>query len=139
MPASVILPSPSAAFNILILSMSGFFMIMALRAMKAKASDRSSARSHAIKGFGLGLLFFIFQLYLLLKVRSMGLTMDGSLFGACFNLMIGAHLLHVLAGLAVMAKIIFNPKVTYASFKAFVLFWTFLVLVWPVLYVQLYR
>ena len=70
-----------------------------------------------------------------------GLTITSSTYGALFYTIIGAHALHAVAAIAALAWAFVRHlagRLTSENFSTVALFWYFVVLVWPVLYVQVY-
>ena len=75
------------------------------------------------------------------RLISEGLTLSSSTFGAFFYLIVGTHALHAIPALVVLgwaAMGLRKGTLTADAFAAVRLFWYFVVLVWPVLYVLVY-
>ena len=94
----------------------------------------------------LGALFVGLQGVEWVKLLKQGLTLFSSQAGAYFYLLVGAHGLHVIVGLGVLAWAalrmpsgrmvgggLTNPQVTVVQ-----VLWTFIVGLWPILYVLVY-
>ena len=92
----------------------------------------------------LGLLFLIIQGYEWIQLIGFGLTLQSSIYGAIFYLLIGAHAMHVLGGLLWMFAITFLTiksgivEANLNKLRAALLYWFFVVLLWPVLYFMVY-
>jgi heme/copper-type cytochrome/quinol oxidase subunit 3 len=78
------------------------------------------------------------------RMISYGLTTHSSLYGAFFYTLIGIHGLHVLVGLSILFYLYFAVK-NARSFEAAknkiatcILYWYFVVAIWPVLYQLVY-
>lgn len=95
---------------------------------------------------GLGLTFLIVQGIEWVRLINYGLTSSSSLYGAFFYVIIGSHAVHVFAGLLLLVYLyIYLRKSRFGSWekamakiKVCVLFWYFVVAVWPVLYYLVY-
>lgn len=138
-PENIHLPVLAGGFNTLVLLLSGLSLVLAALALKAR-KDSHIVQGHILRAAVLAGLFAAFQSFWGMKLMHLGLTMKSSIFGACYFLLIGAHGLHVLIGIAAMAFLHFQPqkKIEVSSLRALQIFWLFVVGVWPILYVQLY-
>ena len=70
-----------------------------------------------------------------------GLTLTSSPYGAFFYVIVGSHALHAVAAILAMAwawRRLKAGQLTAAQFGAVEVFWYFVVLVWPVLYLRVY-
>jgi cytochrome c oxidase subunit 3 len=70
-----------------------------------------------------------------------GLTLSSSLHGAFFYTIVGAHAIHAVGGATVLAALAVQMErgtLTSNMFWAGRIFWSFVVLLWPVLYWQVY-
>lgn len=86
---------------------------------------------------GLGALFLALQGREWVRLLGFGLTTTSSLYGAFFYTLIGAHGIHVLAGLAILAWVVWgSPRGRIPTAAA--LYWYFVVGLWPVLYALVY-
>ena len=137
-PGQPRLPVEETAFNTAALLMSGGFALLAARAF---AREPSSARTPLLLSIGLGAFFVVFQGYEWLGLLADGLTLTSSTHGSFFYLIVGAHALHAVAGLLVLAAAslaLTRGRLDAESFTAVRTFWYFVVALWPVLYVQVY-
>ena len=140
MPKTIQLPTLEAGFNSFILVLSVVFLFLAGRALRQGGSKLAQVRMHVARAQILAALFIIFQVWFTYRLVGAGMTMTNSLFGACFYLIVGAHTLHLIAGLLVMVKVSLkiDRGLEVSSFNALQIFWAFLVAVWLVFYVQIY-
>lgn len=137
------LPVEATAFNTFMLLLSG---IMVYKAGKDYASPFLKIRAHKFLtvGMGLGTFFVLFQGYEWIQLIGFGLTVKSSLFGAIFYVLIGAHALHVVAGLVTLVYVWVQshpdkkPGITPDGFLAGRIFWYFVVGIWPLLYYLVY-
>lgn len=89
----------------------------------------------------LGILFVVVQGMEWVRLIGFGLTMTSSVFGSFFYLIIGAHGLHATAAIVFLGVLFCRFKkgsLKFSSFWAAEIFWYFVVLIWPVLYVLVY-
>ncbi|MBK9293212.1 MAG: cytochrome c oxidase subunit 3 [Oligoflexia bacterium] len=136
-PGSIKMPVLPAAFNTMVLLLSALFLFLAVRALQ-NGKAMADIKGFLLRVIFLGLLFVCFQSFLGAQLINSGLKMTTSIFGACFYLIVGAHTLHVLFGAITLAFLYFNKKLDITSLKAFMVFWVFVVGIWPFLYAQLY-
>ncbi len=130
------LPIDETAFNTAALLMSGVFAFLAGRAF---ARGPSRARTPLLLSIGLGAFFVAFQGWEWLRLLADGLTLTSSTHGSFFYLIVGAHALHAVAGLLVLAAAslaLTRGRLDAESFTAVRTFWYFVVALWPVLYIQ---
>lgn len=110
---------------------------------KSKNGD-ASVLKYLIFALLLGMNFLIVQGVEWIKLIKFGLTTTSSLYGAFFYLIIGAHAVHVLAGLIVLFYLYFAVKYSDSISKttdkiaACGLYWYFVVGIWPILYFLVY-
>lgn len=137
-PGQPRLPIEETAFNTAALLMSGAFAFLAARAF---SRDPVSARTPLWIAVALGAFFVLFQGYEWLQLLRDGLTLTSSTHGSFFYLIVGTHALHAVAGLAVLASAglaLTRGRLDGERFTAVRFFWYFVVVLWPVLYVQVY-
>ncbi len=70
-----------------------------------------------------------------------GLTMTSSSHGAFFYLIVGAHALHAVAAIIALTWVYVAMragKFVPSTFAATQIFWYFVVVVWPVIYLRVY-
>ena len=116
------LPVHAAGFNVAVLLFSGVLIF----------------RKQLLQTIIVGTFFLLFQIFLCFKLMNAGLTMNTSIFGGCYYLMVGAHIAHVIFGLIAMMRLYLDEKIDTHSMRAAQVYWIFVVAVWPVLYAQIY-
>lgn len=139
-PESVTLPVAATALNTLILITSGVLFFIAGRKYRG-AEDREKIVSLYLTAALMGAFFVSLQGYEWVKLLSVGMTMQNSIFGSCFYLLIGSHGLHVFSAVVVVGVFFRRLKagtLTIDQFKALRIYWYFVVAVWPVLYGLVY-
>lgn len=132
------LPLASTALNSLALLGSGATLALALRSF---GTDRVRAGKLLSLTLGLGTFFVVFQGAEWARLLAAGLTMTSSHLGSFFYLIIGCHALHAVAAIALLAARraqLRRDRLGADQFAAAGVFWGFVVLVWPVLYVVVY-
>jgi cytochrome c oxidase subunit 3 len=133
------LPIEATAINTVILLVSGAAMWWAGRRFESGGPDQ--ARAPLAVAAGAGVVFVAFQGFEWVGLIREGLTLQSSAHAAFFYLIVGMHALHVCGGLAVLlrqALQLMRGALDAESFWAARLFWYFVVLLWPVLYWQVY-
>ncbi|HLG36256.1 MAG TPA: heme-copper oxidase subunit III [Bacteroidia bacterium] len=93
-----------------------------------------------------GAAFLIIQGTEWVKLINFGLTTSSGIYGAFFYMIIGIHAMHVLAGLILLLYLLLltggKNKIITEKIKTRVtvcsMYWYFVVIVWPVLYVMVY-
>jgi cytochrome c oxidase subunit III len=139
-PGQPRLPLEATAINTVALLLSG-----ALAWWAGRRFDRvgpASARWPMVATLGLGAFFVLFQGYEWVGLLREGLTLTSSNQGGFFYLIVGAHGLHAMGGLTVLTVMsvrLVQEQLDSGAFWAGRLFWYFVVLLWPVLYVLVYR
>jgi|SaaInlStandDraft_1057018.scaffolds.fasta_scaffold09730_7 cytochrome c oxidase subunit III len=133
------LPWEATALNSLALLASGLLIFLANRQFKAMNHDK--AKKLFLFSFALGTFFICYQGYEWTKLVGYGLTMQSSQYGSFFYLIIGAHALHAIAALVLMARLALKSAgktMPSESFFTVQVFWYFVVGIWPVLYLLVY-
>jgi len=132
------LPVERTAFNTLILLLSGALLLIANR----RALDSyEKARPYLAGAIAMGIAFVLLQGVEWVALLHEGLTMTSSAHGAFFYLIVGAHALHAVVAIAVLTAIYFPMRrgtLTPSTFAATQVFWYFVVLLWPVIYLRVY-
>lgn len=134
------LPFERTAFNTAALLASGVLVWTAHRA--ASRRGPAAARLPLSLALGLGALFVALQGAEWVSLLRQGLTLESSQVGAFFYLIIGAHALHAVCALGLLAWCwagLLAGRFRPARFGAVQLLWYFVVLVWPVLWLVVYR
>lgn len=135
-PGQPRLPVEATAFNTAVLVASAGLLWWAGRRF---AAGRAVAPLHG--AMAAGVYFLLAQGYEWVGLLREGLTMQSSTHGAFFYLIVGAHGLHVLAGLGVLAFVrlrLAQSRLTDEVFTACRVFWYFVVALWPFIYVRVY-
>jgi cytochrome c oxidase subunit III len=139
-PDTVTLPVAATALNTLILLTSGVLFFVAGRRYKGPG-DTQITSSLYLTATLMGAFFVSLQGYEWVKLVSYGMTMQNSIFGSCFFLLIGSHGLHVLSAVIAVGffyRKLLKGELTVDQFKALRIYWYFVVSIWPVLYGLVY-
>jgi len=133
------LPFERTALNTVALLVSGVALALANRA------DRAGNIAGARRWFGaailLGAFFVLFQGVEWVALLRQGLTITSSQLGAFFYLIVGVHALHATVALAAMVlqwRHFGTARLSRSAFGALQVFWYFVVLMWPVIYLKVY-
>lgn len=132
------LPIESTAFNTLVLLLSGVLVTVGGRRIE---SEDLSGRRLLAWGTAAGLGFVLLQGVEWVRLLGQGLTMQSSAYGGFFYLIVGAHALHALGGLAALGWTLRAASTVGVSRDAMLaarLYWVFVVFLWPVLYWRVY-
>lgn len=139
-PESVTLPVAATALNTVILLASGVLFFVAGKRYKGVSDSGKIIQLYLLAGL-MGAFFVSLQGYEWVKLVSYGMTMQNSIFGSCFFLLIGSHGLHVLSAVIVVGfffRRLLRGELTVDQFKALRIYWYFVVAIWPVLYGLVY-
>ena len=136
------LPVAITGVNTLVLLGSAVAMVVALHA--AARTDRRRLVRWLGVTVGLGALFLGVQGYEWVRLVRYGLTASSGLYGATFYTLVGAHAAHVVVALGWIAAMLalaaggrWSPD-RAAPLRACAAYWSFVVSLWPVLYVSVY-
>ena len=140
--ADVRLPIGITGINTIVLLFSGVAMIRALRAVR-KDGQKALRRWLLATGF-LGTVFLVIQGSEWVRLVHHGFTLSSGVYGSIFYVLIGCHALHALV--AVLWVLAIFGKAVYGKFSAdhhigvemCAIYWTFVVVLWPILYVLVY-
>ena len=133
------LPFESTAFNTALLLVSGILVVWAQRAF---ARGPAGARLPLTLALLLGVAFVGLQGFEWAGLLAQGLTMTSSQIGGFFYLIVGCHALHALCALTLLAvcwRGLMNGTLRASRLAAAQLFWSFVVLVWPIVWLVVYR
>jgi heme/copper-type cytochrome/quinol oxidase subunit 3 len=135
------LPVLVTGINTGFLLLSGGAMLRAVRGMRE--GDPAAGRWLAATA-ALGCLFLLIQGFEWVRLVGFGLTAAGTVYGATFYTLIGAHGLHVLAALVtllvVTRRALRRPgPAAVRSLRLCAMVWTFVVAIWPVIYLLVYE
>lgn len=136
------LPVLVTGINTGVLLLSGLTMRLAFRAVRGRR------RSRVVPWLGttvaLGTLFLLIQGYEWVRLIQFGLTVKSGIYGATFYTLIGCHGLHVFGALVWLLLVSTSArKGRYAAgnetgIQICAMYWTFVVALWPFLYVLVY-
>jgi cytochrome c oxidase subunit 3 len=136
------LPVGITGVNTVILLLSAVTMHMALCCVRLGAIRRGS-RLIAMTA-AMGGVFLLVQGWEWARLIHFGLTVSSSIYGGLFYTLIGFHALHV-AGALVWLIVVFVQanrgrfsKVRNTGLQVCAMYWTFVVLLWPILYGLVY-
>lgn len=141
-PGQPRLPLAATGVNTLVLIASGFSMHRALSAIRK--DRRSELLRWLLVTALLGAVFLAVQGFEWLRLLRYGLTLTSGLYGATFYTLIGAHGLHV-AGAMIALSVVFRrasagrySTARHGGVEACFIYWSFVVVLWPVLYALVY-
>ncbi len=132
------LPFTETAVNTSALLASGIVLLIAHRTYQR--GNRSIGGLLAVATV-LGGVFVALQGVEWLALIREGLTLTSSTYGALFYTIIGAHALHAVAAIGVLAWAwlrLMAGRLSREAMSTVALFWYFVVVVWPFLYFQVY-
>ena len=131
------LPIESTAANSALLLISGVLVFLAVRTLRRKKNPVP----FAVAGWVLGAAFVALQGREWVDLLAQGLTMQKSTHASFFYLIVGTHGLHAIAGLMALGWVVLGlvkKTATLSHLRAAGVFWAFVVLVWPMIYVMVY-
>ncbi len=139
-PGQPRLPFERTAFNTVALLVSGVLLFVGHRAARSKGV--AAAERWLIGAIVLGAFFVFAQGAEWAALLGQGMTLTSSQVGSFFYLIVGAHALHAVA--AILALVVCwvrlrAGRLTSSVFGTVQLFWYFVVLMWPFLYLVVYR
>jgi len=132
------LPVERTAINTAALIASGVLLVFAHFAFRR---SRRQALIPLLFSVLLGTFFVVFQGVEWAALLQEGLTLRSSSYGGFFYLIVGTHALHAVAAILCLAWAWLRLRrglLTSAQLGAVEVFWYFVVLVWPVLYLKVY-
>jgi len=136
------LPWAVTGMNTVLLLLSGYTGFQARRAIQ-KNQTKPLRSWLLITGF-LGILFLGIQGGEWVQLIRNGLTLQSGVYGGIFYVLIGCHALHIL-GAVVWLFIVLGMAVAgcfsancYAAVDICIIYWIFVVALWPILYVLVY-
>lgn len=109
-------------------------------AARAASSDALRARRFMVATVGLGLFFLAGQAWEWSQLAGEGLAVGSGVFGTLFFTITGAHGIHVLGGLVMLAVIAgrWGTSPRLGQLEAATYYWHFVDVVWVVLFACLY-
>lgn len=140
--ADVRLPIGITGLNTIVLLLSGYTMLQGLRAIR---QDRQRELRNWLFATGiLGIIFLVVQGSEWVRLVHHGFTLSSGVYGSVFYVLIGCHALHVLVAvlwlLAVFTRAIagrFSAN-RYVGVEVCAIYWAFVVVLWPLLYILVY-
>lgn len=139
-PAQPRLPFESTAINTLALLVSGVVLTHAVRVFHRRGA--AAAVMPTGIALALGAFFVAFQGMEWARLLAQGLTLTSSKLGSYFYTLVGTHAVHAVAAILGLGWVwlqMRSGRATRSAVGGAFVFWTFVVLVWPVLYLLLYR
>ncbi|HSP96461.1 MAG TPA: cytochrome c oxidase subunit 3 [Candidatus Dormibacteraeota bacterium] len=141
-PGQPRLPVAVTGVNTLVLLLSGITVWQALRA--ARDGHRIASRRWLRVTLVLGATFLLVQGSEWVRLIGYGLRISSSTYGGMFYSLIGLHALHVVAAVLILAIVLWRGRSAYFTRARQIdvtvghLYWTFVVAMWPPLYVLVY-
>ena len=136
------LPIAVTGINTIILLLSGYTMFQALRAIRK--NRHKELKIWLILTAILGSVFLVVQGSEWIRLVHHGLTLSSGIYGSIFYVLIGCHALHVLGALLWLLTVLvlavnrrFSPN-RHVGVELCTIYWTFVVGLWPFLYVLVY-
>jgi cytochrome c oxidase subunit III len=132
------LPVERTAFNTGILLLSGVLLWIGNRRMR---TERASALRYVAGAILCGIAFVSLQGVEWVRLLREGLTMTSSTHGAFFYLIVGAHALHAVAAIIALTWVYVlmrTGKYVASTFAATQIFWYFVIVLWPIIYLRVY-
>jgi cytochrome c oxidase subunit III len=137
-PGQPRLPVERTAINTAILLLSGIFLWVGNRRM---GTQRESALRYVAGAIVCGIAFVSLQGVEWVALLREGLTMTSSNHGAFFYLIVGTHALHAIVAIVALTWVYLRMrtgKFVPSTFTATQIFWYFVVVLWPVIYLRVY-
>jgi len=135
------LPVAITGLNTVLLVLSGLTMWRVVHLLRQH--DKTGAVRWMLATTLLGVLFLAIQGSEWAHLIRFGLTMTSSLYGGMFYLIVGAHALHLVAAVAVLLFVASRVwrgryEVDYRGVVACSVYWSFVVILWPIIYALVY-
>ena len=137
-PGQPRLPVERTAVNTAILLLSGVLLWIGNRRMSL---DPDRALRFVAGAIATGAAFVLLQGVEWVRLLREGLTMTSSNHGAFFYLIVGAHALHAVVAIVALTWVyLLMRRGTFSAstFTATQVFWYFVVILWPVIYLRVY-
>jgi cytochrome c oxidase subunit 3 len=132
------LPVQETAVNTAALLVSGIVLVFAYLTFKREPARARVPMSLALL---LGIFFVSSQGTEWVALLGEGLTIQSSTYGGFFYLIVGAHGLHAIAAILALGWARYQlekGRLSASQFATVSVFWYFVVLLWPVLYLNVY-
>lgn len=140
-PNDILLPIATTGINTLALLISGVLLYLTQKEYALTNTPSSKSSFMFLSAIGLGVWFVGVQGYEWIQLVRLGLTINSGIFGACFFLIIGCHGIHALFAIGTMSwfyKDFSRGELATSSLKAMMIFWSFVVGIWPIIYWLVY-
>lgn len=134
-PGQPRLPIERTAVNTAILLLSGWTMTRAFRCWRHQSFE--AAAPWLRRTLVAGAAFVVLQGIEWLRLVHFGLTTTSSIYGGFFYLIVGAHAVHVTAGLGLLSLVATRFQ-RESWITAATIYWWFVVALWPILYGLVY-
>lgn len=144
-PASQVdvrLPVAVTGLNTIVLLLSGFTMFKARQAIRQGLQN--ALRNRLFLTGLLGVIFLAVQGYEWVRLVHHGFTLSSGVYGSIFYVLIGCHALHVLVAVFWLLAVFIGATAgrfsvdRHVGVEVCAIYWAFVVLLWPVLYVLVY-
>jgi len=146
---SLVGPFPRDVFSVEVTSISTFILLMssltmALAVLYAKKGNLGLTKVYLLVTAALGSMFVGFQMYEFHHFYSMGLTLQGNLFGSTFYTLTGLHGTHVTVGVLWLSLQTFFIQKNWIrgdignAVEVAGLYWHFVDVVWIVIFTLVY-
>lgn len=129
--------------NTVLLLVSAILAVLALKA--SKKANLWIPAAGLLLAILLGILFLVFQIYYYIHITThYGLAISHGVYGSLFFMLTGFHSIHVLIGIIILAVTLVRHSAghftadNHFGFEAAIWFWSFVTLVWVVIFVLLY-
>jgi cytochrome c oxidase subunit 3 len=136
------LPIVATGLNTVVLLLSGCTMFHALQAIR---HDRQKELRNRLFVTGLlGVIFLVVQGAEWVRLVHHGFTLSSGIYGSIFYVLIGCHALHVLVAVFWLLAVFAGAMVgrfsdnNHVGVEVCAIYWTFVVLLWPILYILVY-
>ena len=136
------LPQLVTGINTLLLLISGYTMFYSVRSIQ---QDRIWYHHVSLVfTWFLGLAFLVIQGSEWIQLIGKGLTLQSGIYGGIFYVLIGCHAVHVLGAVMWMSIVLAKSLLgkfsaeKYTGVETCMLYWIFVVALWPILYVLVY-
>ena len=136
------LPRAVTGVNTIFLLLSGYTMFQGLRAIRRNRQRK--LRNWLLVTGMLGSIFLVVQGSEWVRLVNLGLTLSSGVYGSIFYILIGCHAVHVLGAVLwlltvfVMAVTGYFSENRHVGVELCTIYWTFVVALWPILYVLVY-
>jgi cytochrome c oxidase subunit 3 len=134
------LPLVATVLNSGVLLFSGGALLIAHLAFR-RGGARAAARTPLLVALACGAFFVAFQGYEWVRLVAQGLTLTSSAYGSFFYVIVGAHALHAVAAIAALGwawRRLAAGRLTAHQLYTVEVFWYFVVLVWPLIFLRVY-